>query len=332
MNDRTNLATAKMKQLSSTFQKKGVINGVISGLTYGIFATLVVVARGCYDPATIASLGLLAVPFILSGLNDLFAGIWLLIYIKATGRLAELGRTLKTKPGKIMIIGFLLGGPVANGTFLISLQMAGAYAIPISATTGLFGALFAWIFLKQKPTKRIVVGMFVIAAGAVILNLVKPEGAEQFTLGVIFATVAAIAWGLEGVFASFGGSMLDADVVVNLRQLISGITTLLIAFIFASAFPLFIDTFIAVTPVIWLAIAGFSAAVSFLTWYKSNTMVGVAIGSSLNVTYTFWGVLFSIMFLGQEITFTIITGSIIIFIGSVLVAMNPLDLFKKKEN
>ena len=61
-------------------------------------------------------------------------------------------------------------------------------------------------------------------------------------------------------------------------------------------------------------------------------MVGVAIGSSLNVTYTFWGVLFSIMFLGQEITFTIITGSIIIFIGSVLVAMNPLDLFRKKEN
>lgn len=330
MDDKTCIATTKMKQLNSSFQKKGIINGAISGLTYGLFATLVVVARESYDPATIIGLSILAVPFILSGLNDLFAGIWLLFYIKATGRLTELGRTLKTKPGKIMIIGFLLGGPVANGTFLISLQLAGAYAIPISATTGLFGALFAWIFLKQTPTKRIVLGMFVVAAGAVILNLVKPEGAEHFTLGVIFATIAAIAWGLEGVFASFGGSMLDADVVVNLRQLISGVTTLMIAFIVASAFPLFLDTFISVKPVIWLVIAGLSAAVSFLTWYKSNTMVGVAIGSSLNVTYTFWGVLFSIMFLGQPITVTIVTGSIVIFIGSVLVAMNPLDLFKKK--
>ena len=78
--------------------------------------------------------------------------------------------------------------------------------------------------------------------------------------------------------------------------------------------------------------AGLSAAVSFLTWYKSNALVGCAIGMSLNVTYAFWGVLFCVLFLGQELTVTIVAGSIIIVLGAVLVTMNPLDLFRKNQS
>ncbi|MBU5584875.1 EamA family transporter, partial [Enterococcus sp. S181_ASV_20] len=84
----------------------------------------------------------------------------------------------------------LLGGPVANGAYLIGLAMAGAYAIPISATCSLFGSLFAWIFLKQRPTKRVVFGMLLCVAGAIVINWAKPEGAPNFTLGIICALIA----------------------------------------------------------------------------------------------------------------------------------------------
>lgn len=322
-------ADVKMKTVNKKFKRAGISNGLISGLTYGIYSTLVIVASG-YDPLMSAA-GIIAAPFVCSGLNDLFAGIWLLIFNWKKGRLKELGRTLKTKPGKMLVIGFLLGGPIANGAYLVGLAMAGAYAIPISATCSLFGALFAWIFLKQKPTKRVVFGMVLCVMGAIFINFVKPEGAPNFTLGIICALIAAVGWGLEGVFSSFGGAMIDTDVAVNLRELISGIVTLLLVFIFAGAFPLFLGTLKAVTPVMWLVVSGLSAAVSFLTWYKANSMVGCAIGMSLNVTYAFWGVLFSVLFLGQELTSTIVIGSIVIVIGAIIVTMNPLDLIKKKE-
>ena len=52
----------------------GIWSGIISGLTYGIYTTLVMVA-GYYEPLTLA-VGLLAAPYVCSGLNDLFAGIW----------------------------------------------------------------------------------------------------------------------------------------------------------------------------------------------------------------------------------------------------------------
>jgi drug/metabolite transporter (DMT)-like permease len=232
----------------------------------------------------------------------------------------------------MLVIGFLLGGPIANGAYLVGLALAGAYAIPISATCSLFGALFSWIFLKQRPTKRVVAGMLLCVAGAIVINLVKPEGAPNFTLGVICALLAAIFWGAEGVFSSFGGAMIDTDVAVNLRELISGLVSLFIVLPFiGGGMHLLAGTFAAMTPVYWLIASGLSAGISFVCWYKANATVGTAIGMSLNVTYAFWGVLFSVMFLGQALTATIVIGSIVIVAGAILVTMNPLDLFRKGE-
>ena len=308
----------------------GIWSGIISGLTYGIYTTLVMVA-GYYEPLATA-VGLLAAPYVCSGLNDLFAGIWLSIYNIKRGRMAEVWQCLKTRPGQMIVLGSLLGGPVANGAYLVGLALAGAYAIPISATCSLFGAIFSWLFLKQRPTKRVVAGMVVCVAGAIIINWAEPEGTKNFTLGIICALIAAICWGLEGMFSSSSGEELEPEISVNLRELVSGIVDLAIIVPAVKALSLLMGTLQAGIPVIWLLVAGFSAAVSFLTWYKSNALVGCAIGMSLNVTYAFWGVLFCVLFLGQELTVTIVAGSIIIVLGAVLVTMNPLDLFRKNQS
>ena len=322
-------AESKMKAVGKKFRIAGIGNGLFSGLTYGIYSTLVMVASG-YDPLVSAA-GFLAAPFVSSGLNDLFAGIWLLFYNAKHGRLKELSRTLKTKPGQMLVIGFLLGGPVANGAYLVGLAMAGAYAIPISATCSLFGSLFAWIFLKQRPTKRVVFGMLLCVVGAIIINWVKPEGAPNFTLGIVCALIAAVCWGLEGVFSSFGGAMIDTDVAVNLRELISGLVVLILIVPLVGGVKLLGGTMTAGIPIMWLVLSGLSAAASFVCWYKANSMVGCAIGMSLNVTYAFWGVLFCVLFLGQTLTTTIVIGSIVIVLGAIIVTMNPLDLFRKGD-
>lgn len=323
-----NSAEQKMSQVTKNFRTKGLANGLISGITYAVYSTLVMVASG-YDPL-VSAVGFLAAPFVCSGLNDFFAGVLLLIYNIKQGRTAELIRTLNTRPGKYLVVGFLLGGPIANGAYLIGLYMAGAYAIPISATCALFGALFAWIFLKQKLTARVIVGMVVCVVGAIIINMVKPEGAPNFTLGIICALIAAICWGLEGVFSAFGGAMLDSDVTVCLRELISGVVDLVLIVPIVGALALLGGTLNAGIPVLWLVLSGLSAALSFVTWYKANSTVGAAVGMSLNVTYAFWGVLFSVIFLHQPLTVSMIVGSIVIVVGAVLVTMNPFDFLKKK--
>ncbi len=322
-------ADAKMAAVNKKFRTTGMTTGALSGLTYGIYTVLVLVA-GYYEPLVSAA-GVLAGPYVCSGLNDLFAGIWLTAYNAKSGRIREMGRSLNTFPGKMIVIGSILGGPIANGAYLVGLAMAGAYAIPISALCSLFGAIFAWIFLKQKITKRVMMGMLVCVAGAIIINWTKPEGSDNFTLGIIFSFVAAICWALEGVFATYGGAMIDTDVAVNLRQLISGVVDLFVIVPIVGGLGLLGGTLFAGIPAIWLAVSGLSAAVSFLCWYKSNSTVGCAVGMSLNVTYAFWGVFFCILFLGQAVTPTIVIGSFVIVFGAILVTMNPLDLFRKGE-
>ena len=78
----TSAADMKMKQLSKKFRVTGLTAGALSGLTYGIYTTLVLVA-GYYEPL-VSAVGILAAPYVCSGLNDLFAGIWLTIYKKGT--------------------------------------------------------------------------------------------------------------------------------------------------------------------------------------------------------------------------------------------------------
>ena len=309
------------------FKKTGITTGAISGLTYGLFSTFVVVASS--KEPLVGAVGLFAAPYIAMTLNDLIAAVWLLIYNAMTGRIREIGRSLRNFPGFMVILGALFGGPIANGAYLMGLAMAGAYAIPISALFSLFGAIFARIILKQKITARVGVGMGICIIGAIIINWVTPEGGTNFTLGMICAFIAAIGWGLEGVLAAFGSATIDSDVAVNIREAVSGLVSGVIILPLIGALGLFKATLIAGTPVLWLTIAGLCAAVSFLTWYKSNCMVGCAVGMSLNMTYVFWGVLLSILFLGSAVTTTIVVGSIVIFIGAVLVSMNPLELFRK---
>ena len=113
------------------------------------------------------------------------------------------------------------------------------------------------------------------------------------------------------MLSSYGGAMIDTDVAVNLRELISGIVDLVVIVPLVGGMALLGGTFAAGLPLIWLALSGLSAAVSFVCWYKSNSTVGCAIGMSLNVTYAFWGVLFCVMFLGQQLTSTIVIGSVV---------------------
>jgi drug/metabolite transporter (DMT)-like permease len=311
------------------FRKTGLTVGLISGLAYGLFSTFVVVASS--KEPLVSAIGLFAAPYVVSAINDLIAAIWLLIYNAQTGRIRELGRSLRTFPGFIVILGAILGGPIANGAYLMGLSLAGAYAIPISALFTLFGAIFARIILKQKITKRVGFGMLICIIGAIIINWVTPEGGSNFTLGIIFAFVAAIGWGLEGVLAAFGSATIDSDIAVNIREAASGLINAIIVLPIIGALGLFSKTIMAGIPMIWITIAGLCAAVSFLMWYKSNCMVGCAVGMSLNMTYVFFGVLLSILFLGSAVTPTIVGGSLVIFIGAMLVSVNPMELFKKKE-
>ena len=327
----TNVSVNALKQkFSANFRRQGLLFGLFSGITFGLYSAVIGLAQ-LKAPLSLAT-GVYAAPLVASAINDIVAFIWLILYNSSNGRIKEVGRSIFTFPGLMVVLGALFGGPIANSAYLLGMAYAGPAAIPISALCPMVGALFAWIVLKQKLTKRICVGMLICIAGAALISYVKPTGSyPHYTLGIICSFVAAFGWGLEGGLAAFGTSMLDSNVAINIREGVSGLAYLIIVIPLFGALALYGQTLGTGSVMIIIIVAALIAAVSFLTWYKANCMVGVATGTSLNITYVLFGAIFYVILLGSTITSAVIIGGILITIGAILVSMNPLDMFKKKE-
>ncbi|MBP1045817.1 DMT family transporter [Enterococcus sp. BWM-S5] len=322
---------SRKQKLDASFTRQGITSGILSAVTFGLYSTISAYAMTLDPLAGVVSV--FAAPFVASAINDTIAAIWLLAFNVAKGRFKEIGRSLAIIPGLMVILGALFGGPIANGAYLIGIASAGAAAIPISALFPMFGAIFARIFLKQQISKRVGIGMAVCIMGAILISMDGGGSVgSDFTFGIICAFIAAIGWGMEGVFSAFGMSMIDSNIAINIRQAVSGIVFIVVVLPLFNAFDLFKEVLAAPSLMLIIAAGALFAASSFLAWYVANSKVGVATGMSLNSTYVLWGVVFSAIFLRTSLSPMMILGAVIITAGAIVVSVNPLDFIKKKED
>jgi len=344
-------------KLKASFFKKGVTIGLLSGLTYGLFAAFITVgmARGVWTDwygDNSAGLSAFALVFILgalgTALNDLCSAAWALGNVGVKGKLKDFFRTLKTKPGRMLAIAAIAGGPIANVAYIIGLQLAGSIAIPITALCPAIGAILGRVLYKQELNKRMALGIAICVAASITIGVVGIGGdtGDSIVLGLMIAFVAALGWGLEGVLAGFGSSMVDSEISITIRQVVSGLTNLLILLPILGLingnivlpFTLGFQAATSSSAMVWFALSGFFAFISFMWWYRANSMTGAAMGMATNGTYSFFGplacwVLLGMIF-GEEgwaLTGIEWGAAITMAIGIWVIAMNPLDLLKKKK-
>ncbi|MEY8000897.1 DMT family transporter [Clostridium sp. Mt-5] len=330
--DRYDLSIVNAKRkVKAKYSRMGSIYGLISGITFALNSVIVGVALAM-TPLTLKASAIVA-PLVAAAMNDSMTALWLLVYNIIKGRFAEIGRTLKTFPGFMICVAAILGGPFAMGCYLLGIQFAGsAYAMPISALCPVVGAILARIFLKQKMSLRISLGMIICVAGCFIISITPPSGSyPHFYLGILFSFGAAFGWGAEGMISSFGSSVVDPEVAINIRELTSGIFDIIIVLPIIAGIGMFAQIFTAPRTLIIIAGAALAGAVSFLTWYKANNMIGVAPGMALNVTYVLWGLVFSVILTGIALTPSLIIGALACTFGAILVVMNPFAIFSRKK-
>ena len=69
---------------------------------------------------------------------------------------------------------------------------------------------------------------------------------------------------------------------------------------------------------ITLVLTALLGMVSFLCWYTSINSIGASRALCLNVTYSFWAVIFGLFILGGEFSFNVVIGSIVIVLGVIV--------------
>jgi len=304
------------------FVKMGNLIALISGATFGIHTALLGLAM-TFTVMT-GDVSYMVWYLVIAAVNELLATIWLSLNNIREGRFKEVMRSYQTFPGKMACVGGILGGPIANGAYLLGIAFAGAtYAVPITALKAVISAFLAAIFLKQKIKARVWLGVIICIAGAIIIYYTPPEGnPENFALGVIFALIAAAGWGIEGMLAAYGSAVLDTKATINLRYIASSIVFIFILLPIIGGIPEFIGLLPQASGMLMLAIAAGFAGLSFLQWYKGNSMCGVAKGAALNGTYPLWTILFTmIVTLDASITPMVAIGAAVIVIGATIVSL-----------
>lgn len=352
----SNKAIIIKEKVKSNFFKKGIAIALFSGIAYGLYTAFLTMGmtKGVWADwygANTAGLSTFVIVYVLAALanaiNDTCSAGWALLNSFIQGKFKDFLRCINTKPGKMLIIAALVGGPIAGTAYVVALQMAGPIIVPISALCPAIAAILGKILYKQEISKRMGLGIVICICASFLIGSTGFSGgvSDGFVLGLCIAVIAALGWGFEGCIAGYASAMVDPQIGICIRQLTSGIANLFIVVpilgIMAGGLDistsLVIQAFTSGPAMIWFALSGLLTFMTFMAWYAGNSMCGAGLGTACNGTYSFFGPFFCYLILGVfagvegwSLSIVAWIGAVIMMIGILTIAMNPLDLFKKK--
>ena len=345
--------SAARDSLKASFRKRGIITAILSGMFYGTYTAFMTLAMslGIWSVWYGESSGLsaFAVMFLLSALGaattDTCSAAWSIGIAAWKGKFVDFLRCLNSRPGAVMVAAAVIGGPLASTAYVVGLQQAGSIVVPISALCPAIGAILGRVLFKQPLNARMVLGIAICFAASVMIGstALGDEAPQNLFLGLFFGFLAALGWGIEGCVCGYGTALIDPEIGITIRQVTSSVANLCIlvpVFAFISGVnPLMMigQAFTDGSAMPWFIVAGMGSYLGFMLWYKGNAMCGAALGMSCNGAFSFWGPFFCWLVLGVcfgrdgwSMPPVAWVAAVTMVVGIFTIAMNPLDLFRKK--
>lgn len=311
-----------MKANSAASLRKGYLSGAMSGMTWGLDTVLIGVAMAMApfvnDPVLVVG-----GTFLCSMLHDLFAAIWMCIIMGFKKKIKEFSRLIFTKDGIFCMIGALFGGPLAMTFYILAIAEGGpALTATVTACYPLLGSAMAVIILKERMTWQGWAGLLICVLGIFWIGYSPDSSAGSNVLtGIMLAGIAAIGWATEGVVCGYGmkDGIIDPRMALLIREITSGIAYLILTPVmlgslgdFSHGIQTIFDYWPAWLLLMFTALIGMS---SFFMWYTGIDLIGAARALCLNVTYSFWAVVFTFIFFGGELSINIVIGAIMVVSG-----------------
>ena len=307
--------------------------GLFSGILWGLDTVVLGIALSM-SPYIGTAEAIAFAAIASSFLHDAGCTIWLMIYMGAKRRLKDTLAALKTRGGKVVMLGALLGGPIGMTGYVIAINNIGAaYTAIISAFYPALGAFLSFVLLKEKMDGKQIASLVAALVGVMAMGYISAGDSEMgnATLGLVGAVLAVIGWGSEAVLCAWGmrDDAVDNETALQIREttsaLVYGIVVLPLfgAWGFtASAAPSLATGVIALS-----ALAG---TASYLFYYKGISVIGAAKAMALNISYSAWAVVFGFVLQGTVPTPATVFFCVLILAGTVLAASDWSELFGRK--
>ncbi|MFT8872406.1 MAG: EamA family transporter [Sporolactobacillus sp.] len=244
-------------------------------------------------------------PFLLIDLRVLLAGVALLLSVLAARQIPDYRHTWRQY--------FLLGALNAAVPFTLiassELHLSASVSSILNATTPLFTALVARVWLKETLSTKKIISLLLGIGGVVVLAGWGQLGTSPVIwLSILFSLLAAVSYGFGGVYAKRAFASEPFLTVTIGQQLAAGM--LLLPFSLPSAgrlMRLSIGMSCAV-----LALALICTAIAYILYFYLNRQVGPTKTSSVTLLVSVYGVIWGMLFLHEMASFGELFGMIII--------------------
>ena len=313
----------------------GVIAGIFSGITWALYTIINnLITKNAIFNSYIEKMFIPVLVIVF--LHDFFSSIWLFFYLWKKKKFFELKKTIKSKNIFLIFLGALFGGLIGMSGYLLGIKYMGAsYTASFSSTYLIVGTILSVIFLKEKINLKMIIAVLISMVGIFILNfqINEMDSNKISILGIFSLMLCIFGWALEGLIASYilkyKNTDIEPSIAIFIRQLTSTIFYSFLIIPYIGAYNL---VFIVLKSniVLYIALISVIGSLSFFLWYYSMSIIGVARGISLNVSYIIWTIIFEIILFNTKFQLNFIVASILFIVSVILIAMSPEEKYIKE--
>lgn len=316
-----------------------MIAGILAGVTWALETIILGIALAM-TPFVSTEQAVFLAPFVSTFLHDTFSAICATIYNGVRGNLKNVWNSLvKRKGGKFVVLAAIIGGPVGMTGYVLAVNYMGASIGAVaSAIFPAIGAVLAFFFLKEKMQWYRWILLIATLAGIYGLSYSPQLEITNFWLGFAGALMCSFGWGIEAVILA--KCMQDPEVkdeyALQIRQTTSAIVNGLVVLPLVRGWGFTADLFTSGTG--WLipiiAVAALFATISYLFYYRAIYQIGASKAMALNVSYSAWAIVFTVVLLRDTsvLTPTTIICSVVVLVCGILAAADFKDLFGRKKS
>lgn len=257
-------------------------------------------------------------PFTTAGARVLLAGLLLVLWF----RLARFDAQWRRHWLHYALVGVVNSAVPFTLYSYAALHIPASYSVILNATTPLFGAVFAAVWLNERLTPRRLAGLAVGTAGVALVARGKGGAAEfdaSFALAVVACLGAAMCYALSGVYLKRRAAAVPPLAMAGASQLMAGAALLPLA--------------LAMPPGGWpsppvigsvVALAVLCSAVAYLLYFRLLADVGPARALTVTFLMPVFGMGWGALFLDERITPAMLAGCALVIGGTLLVVRAPV--------
>ena len=313
---------------------------MVSGIFAGILWALETVVLGIalqMTPFVSTQQAIFLAPFVGTFFHDSFSALMMLIYNAVRGNLKKLGEFFKTKSFLYLVLASAIGGPIGMTGYVMAVNFMGpSVGAVASAVYPAIGTALAFIFLKEKVKWYQWIFLAFALLGVYGLSYSPNLNVSNLFLGLLGALMCAFGWGIEAVILAkcLKDPNIKSEFALWIRQSVSCLVYAIVILPVIGGVGFTAELFIKETGMLLptIAIAACCASASYLFYYRTIAKVGASKAMALNITYTAWAILFTVILLQDMsvLNLTTLLCSGVVVVCGVLTATDFTALFSQK--